>query len=285
MKALVLALVLAATSLPALSQPAALIDGVQLPAWRERDGKRVPLAPGMELRAGDRIISGKDARVLLKLSEGSVVKLGENGSLRLAEVNASRELFKAALQVLEGAFRYTTDIAARARKREVNVRVEQVTIGIRGTDFWGRSRDNRQIVCLLEGAIEVGAEGEAPVTMDQPRQFYRREQGRTQPVGMVEPQQLEQWSQETEIGAGKGALRRGGRFAVLLFASERERDATRVRDELREAGYPAETQRRKDGDKASVAVRIRHLPTREEAQMLADQLAGKYGVKEPTVTQ
>jgi hypothetical protein len=35
MKALVLALLLAATCLPALSQqPAALIDGVQLTAWR-----------------------------------------------------------------------------------------------------------------------------------------------------------------------------------------------------------------------------------------------------------
>ena len=281
MKTLLLAFLLGAASLQALAQSAAVIDGVQMPAWRERAGNRVPLVPGMELRAGDRIVSGKDARVLVKLSEGSVVKLGENGTLRLAEVSATRELFKGALQVLEGAFRFTTDLAAKARKREVTVKIEQVTIGIRGTDFWGRSRAERQIVCLIEGAIEVRADGEAPVAMDQPRQFYRREQGKAQPVGLVEPQQLAEWALETDIGAGKGALRRGGKFSVALFKSEQQRQANAVRDQLRAAGYPAEVV----SDKQTYTVRIRHLPTREEAQVLADTLEGKYGVKDPAVIQ
>src|SRR6202008_4808533 len=157
--------------------------GVQMPAWRERDGARLPLVPGMELRAGDRIVSGKDARIVLKMSEGSLVKLGENGRLVLAEVQPARELFKAALQVLEGAFRFTTDVPAKARKREVNVRLDQVTIGVRGTAFWGRSRAERQIVCLIEGAIQVGAAGEGPALMNQARQFYGGDKGKTQPVG------------------------------------------------------------------------------------------------------
>ena len=281
MKSLLLAFLLGVASVQAFAQTAAVIDGVQMPAWRERDGNRVPLVPGMELRAGDRILSGKDARVLVRLSEGSVVKLGENGNLRLTEVSATRELFKGALQVLEGAFRFTTDVAAKARKREVTVKVDQVTIGIRGTDFWGRSRAERQIVCLIEGAIQVGADGEPPVTMDQPRQFYRREKGKTEPVGMVEAQQLAQWALETDIGAGKGALRRGGKFSVALLKSSQQREANGVRDQLRAAGYPAEVV----SDKQTYTVRIRHLPTREEAQVLADQLEGKFGVKEPAVVQ
>jgi hypothetical protein len=285
MKSLLLAFLLGVASVQALAQTAAVIDGVQMPAWRERDGNRVPLVPGMELRAGDRILSGKDARVLVRLSEGSVVKLGENGNLRLAEVSATRELFKGALQVLEGAFRFTTDVAAKARKREVTVKVDQVTIGIRGTDFWGRSRDERQIVCLIEGAIQVGADGEPQVTMDQPRQFYRREKGKTEPVGMVEAQQLEQWALETDIGAGKGALRRGGKFGVALLKSSQQRDANAVRDQLRAAGYPAEVVSEKKDKATTYTVRIRHLPTREEAQVLADQLDGKLGVKEPAVVQ
>ena len=281
MKSLLLAFLLGVASVQALAQTAAVIDGVQMPAWRERDGNRVPLVPGMELRAGDRILSGKDARVLVRLSEGSVVKLGENGNLRLTEVSATRELFKGALQVLEGAFRFTTDVAAKARKREVTVKVDQVTIGIRGTDFWGRSRAERQIVCLIEGAIQVGADGEPPVTMDQPRQFYRREKGKTEPVGLVEARQLAEWALETDIGAGKGALRRGGKFSVVLLKSSQQRDANAVRDQLRQAGYPAEVV----SDKQTHAVRIRHLPTREEAQVLADTLQGRYGVKDAVVTQ
>jgi len=228
--------------------------------------------------------SGKDSRVLVKLSEGSVVKLGENGTLRFAELQPGKELFRAALQVLEGAFRFTTDLAAKARKREVTVRVEQVTIGIRGTDFWGRSRGERQIVCLLEGAIQVGAAGEPPVTMDKPRQFYVRDKGKTQPVGFVEAKQLEQWSLETDIQAGKGALRSGGRFGVQLASADKRDALASIQKQLADAGYPAEIAQRKEGDKLSYIVRIRQLPSRAEAQALADQLKGKFGVKEPKVS-
>jgi len=284
MKALILALLLTAASVQAMAQPAAVIEGVQMPAWRERDGNRVPLVPGMELRAGDRILTGKDSRILVRLSEGSVVKLGENGTLHLAELRLSKELFRAALQVLEGAFRFTTDVAAKARKREVSVRVEQVTIGVRGTDFWGRSRAERQVVCLIEGAIQVGAPGEQPVTMNQPRQFYRRDKGKTEPVGLVEAKQLEQWAQETDIEAGKGALRSGGRFSVQLAAAEKEEPLRAVRNQLREAGYPAEIAQRKEGDKLTYIVRIRQLPSRAEAQALAGQLKGKFEVQDPKVS-
>jgi hypothetical protein len=276
MKILLLALLLAISSAQAAAQPAAVIEGVQTPAWLERDGERTPLVPGMELRAGDRILSGAGARVLVRLTQGSVVKLGENGTLRLAELQPSRELFKAALHVLQGAFRFTTDIVGKGRRREVNVRVEQVTIGIRGTDFWGRSRGERQIVCLLEGAIEVGAEGEQAVTMDQPRQFYQRDKAKTLPVGFVDANQLAQWAQETEIEAGKGALARGGRFSAQLAAIDNEEAARALLERLRKAGYPAELARVKQADKEVYHVRIGHLPSREEAQALSDQLKARF---------
>ena len=284
MRALLLALLLGVASVPAAAQPAAVIEGVQMPAWRERDGTRLPLVPGMELRAGDRIVSGKDARIVVKLSEGSLVKLGENGRLVLSEVQPAKELFRAALQVLEGAFRFTTDLAAKARKREVTVRVEQVTIGVRGTDFWGRSRAERQIVCLLEGAIQVGAAGEQPVQMNQPRQFYVRDKGKTQPVGLVEEKQLAQWALETDIQPGKGALRSGGRFSVQLAQADKRDALVSTQKQLSDAGYPAELAQRKVGERLTYIVRIRQLPSREEAQALADQLKGRFGVKEPRVS-
>jgi hypothetical protein len=284
MKALLLSVLLAVASAQAAAQPAAVIEGVQMPAWRERDGARVPLVPGMELRAGDRIVSGKDARIVVRLSEGSMVKLGENGRLVLAEVQPAKELFRAVLQVLEGAFRFTTDIAAKARKREVNVRLDQVTIGVRGTDFWGRSRAERQIVCLIEGAIQVGAAGEPPATMDKPRQFYVRDKGKTQPVGLVEEKQLGQWALETDIQAGKGALRSGGRYSVQLAAADKREALVSIQKQLSDAGYPAEIAQRKERDKLTYIVRIRQLPSREEAQALADQLKGRFGVREPRVS-
>jgi hypothetical protein len=285
-KALVLAGV-ATLSSPALAQPAAVVEGVQMPAWVERaGGGRAPIAPGMELRGGDQVRTGANSRLLVRLSEGSQVKLGENGFLRIAEVEPDRGgVFKAALGVVEGAFRFTTEALAKPRRRDVNISVGTVTAGIRGTDLWGKQDSaDRQIVCLIEGRIEVGAAGESPVTMDQPRQFYRREKGVTAPIGFVEPAQLGEWAKETEIAAGAGAARLGGRYRVNAGQADTQQGALAIYDQLREAGYAALILPVKAGEKLVYYVRIANLPSRAEAESLAAQLRGKYGVGNPTVS-
>jgi hypothetical protein len=266
-----------------LAQVAAVVEGVQMPAWFEREGRREPLVPGMELRAGDQIVSGEGARIAVRLAEGSIVKLGQNGQLRFTELSPARELFKAALSVLEGAFRFTTDLAQKSRRREVSIRAAQVTAGIRGTDFWGRSRKDNEIVCLIEGEIEVAAEGESPLRMDQARQFYRRIDGKTQPVGVVDEKQLAQWAGETDMAAGRAALRRGGRFSVLLAAFPEQGAALALYDELRNAGYPAEIAPVKEGASLLYRLRIRQIATQAAADALAAELRGRFGITEPKV--
>lgn len=281
-------LVAAAVALAAAlasAAPPAVIEGIQMPAWVERDGKRFPLTVAMELKPGDRLITGGEARVLIRLAEGSVVKLGENGTLLLAELEPQRDgVFRLAMRVAEGAFRFTTDLLRRERKRSVSIHVASVTAGIRGTDLWGKSAPDRQIVCLIEGAIEVGAEGEAPVVMDQPRQFYQRDKGKTVPIGFVTPEQLATWAKETEIEAGKGAARRGGKWRVVLLEADGQDAALAVYDSLREAGYAAEIHPRKQGERLTYMVRIRSLPSRAEAEALAARLRGRHGVIEPRVS-
>ena len=281
----ILAVTALAAPFPILAQVAATVEGVQMPAWVERAGKRLPAIAGMELRAGDNVVTGPGSRMLVKLAEGSLVKLGENGQLRFAEISPQADLFRAALNVLEGAFRFTTDALAKtARRREVSIRVAQVTAGIRGTDLWGRSRKDNEIVCLIEGAIEVGAEGERPVQMNVPLQFFRRIDAKTQPVGSVEVSQLAQWAAETEIAEGKGAARAGGKFSVDVGSFGEQKGALALYDELRSAGYGAELRPVKDADKIVYLVRIRHLPSRAEAQALADSLKGKFGIAEPKIS-
>ena len=72
----------------AQAAPAAIVEAIQAPAWVERDGKRLPAAPGMELRNRDRIITGHEARTYVLLGDGSTVKFGENGQ---ADFNAFRQ--------------------------------------------------------------------------------------------------------------------------------------------------------------------------------------------------
>ena len=94
--AVLLAAVLAAFAQISLAQPAAVVEGVQMPAWLERASERRPLSVGMELKAGDMVRTGAGSRALVKLSEGSLVKLGENASLAINEINAnSGGIFKA----------------------------------------------------------------------------------------------------------------------------------------------------------------------------------------------
>jgi hypothetical protein len=162
--------------------------------------------------------------------------------------------------------------------------VATVTAGIRGTDLWGRSRAKNEIVCLIEGQAEIGAEGEPAVTLDQPLQFYQRQEGKTQPVGFIVKQQLDQWASEVELEAGKGAARRGGRWSVRLARADNQNDALRVYDELRSAGYPAEIFPTMDGDKRAYVVRIRSLPSQAEAQALAERLRGRFGIDNPSVS-
>jgi hypothetical protein len=284
------AAVLAGASLGAQAAPAAVVEGVQMPAWVERTSfgalRRTPLAPGAELQGGDEVRTGAGARLYIKLAEGSLVKLGENASLRILELAPDRGgFFRAALNVLEGAFRFTTDVLAKERRRDVTIRVATVTTGIRGTDLWGKSAPEKQIVCLIEGRIEVAAEGEAPVVMDQSRQFYQRVKGETQPVGFVDPTQLAQWAQETEIAEGRGAARRGGQWKVTLARAETQAGALEVYDRLRDAGYAAEIFPVRSGDGHAYLVRLSRLPSRAEAEALAGRLRGTAGVEEPVVSR
>ncbi|CAN0171412.1 unnamed protein product [Phaeothamnion confervicola] len=267
--------------------PAAVVEGVQMPAWVERsDGRKAPLAPGMALGAGEKVLTGNNARLLLKLSEGSLVKLGENGQLKIDELKPDEGgVFKAALKIAEGAFRFTTDVLMKHRRRSVNITVATVTTGIRGTDLWGKSTANdRQVVCLIEGSIEVAAEGEKPVTLDQPRQFYQRNQGETAPVGYVDAQLLGQWALETEIAAGRGAARAGGKWKVTLVSADTQEGALAVYEQVRANGYAAEIHPARAGEKRIYNVRIGHLPSKAEAEALAAQLKGTMGVTDPKVS-
>jgi len=289
--ALIAGLCLAGTAFaqgtPQSAAPQAVVEAVQMPAWVERGGSRVPLAPGMGLRENDELRTGAEARLLLKLAEGSSVKLGENAQLRLATLQTRKDgIFQSAMSVVTGAFRFTTDVVARARRREVTVTVATVTAGIRGTDLWGKAAADRDIVCLIEGRIEVSRQGDPTITMDQPLSFFIAPRGQPPlPVAPVNPDQLRQWATETEIAEGRGAARRGGRWKVVLASGESENEVLTVYQAVRAAGYAAELDPRRVGGRRTYDVRIASLPSQAEAEALAARLAGRYGVASPRVTQ
>ncbi len=214
------------------------VEAVQYPAWLERDGKSAPLTPGTPLQSKDLLRTGGNARVLLRLSEGSTVKLGENARFEIENVE-QKGVLRAALQVLAGAFRFTTEALAKRQHRDITIKVRNITAGIRGTDVWGKAFDDRDLVCLLEGSVQVKSEGNPEVTLDKPLDFYQQPLGGEPKVARVDQKQIDIWSHETEIEPGAGAARVGGNWRVVASRFEKRDSALALARELRARGYPA----------------------------------------------
>jgi hypothetical protein len=256
----------------------AVVEAVQYPAWLERGGIAVPLTPGTPLQAQDRLRTGANARVQLKMAEGSAVKLGENAQF-VFERAEERGVFRATLSVLAGAFRFTTDAVRRGGRRDVTIKVKNATAGIRGTDLWGKSTDERDIVCLLEGKITVGSEGHPTVTLDQPLDFYQKPRNGDPAVAKVDQAQIDQWARETEISADAAAARVGGKWRVMAAKFPSRDEALLLNRSLRSGGYPSEVLAR-DGQ---FAVVIPNLAGESEARALMANLRNMPGVLAPVL--
>src|SRR6187402_2399805 len=240
----------------------ATVEAVQYPAWLERGGATVPLVPGTRIQPKDQLRTGDNARVRIRMGEGSAVKLGENARF-VVEVAEDRNVFRASLAVLAGAFRFTTDALAR-RPREIAIQAKSVTVGIRGTDLWGKSTGERDLVCLLEGKINVGAQGHPQVTLDQPLDFYQKPRDAAPSVAKVDPKQLEAWAKETELSADGAAASAQGRWRVVAAVKPQRDAALALTRRLRAAGYPAEIIQK---DK-HFAVQVTRLAGEREARAL-----------------
>jgi hypothetical protein len=265
------------------------VEALTLPAWLVRDGQRAPLAPGLRLRDGDRLASGKGARMRLRLADGSTVKLGENAQFTLADRarKPADGAFRASLGVVEGAFRFTTAALDRYRgKREMQVRFSTVTVGIRGTDLWGKSLADRDIVALIEGRIELARAGEPMVTMDQPKTWFQAPRGASAlPVAPLADDLLARFAAETEIAPGAGSLQRGGRWRLVVLAAADRTAALDAHDRLRTAGFPAALQPVDDVGADMYRVVLDGLQSAAEASAIAAKLHAELGLAPSAVTR
>lgn len=264
----------------------AVVDSVQMPAWVERNGIRQPLEPGKALRNRDRVLTGTGARVLIRLAEGSAVKLGENAQLDLNALGRrENRVFTAALDVARGAFRFTTGVFSTQREqRAVNVRIATITAGIRGTDLWGKSDNERDLLCLLEGRISVFHPLDEVREMSEPLSFYVAPKGAApDPASRVDLEQINEWAAQTEIQQGSGYARRGGQWMVELAAVDGESNALALYDRARATGYSVSIKPRRAEGGYRYSVRVTQLPSPAEAHALAEKLRLSLALSTPVV--
>jgi hypothetical protein len=209
--------------------PAAHVALVQPPAWLLQDGVRRALQPGQALAEASRIVTGPEGRVLLNLGEGSAVKLGAEAMFEVTALDASAvdQIFRASLKVLTGAFRFTTSTLSAQFKREIKATVGTATIGIRGTDVWGKASPERDFVVLIEGAIEV-TRGNETIAMSTPLTLLNASQAQpVDPLRAVAADELGRYAAETEPVTEAGSLVPAGVWRLVLKPFRRAHYACR----------------------------------------------------------
>ncbi|WP_371323410.1 FecR domain-containing protein [Dechloromonas sp. ZY10] len=257
----------------------ARIDAAQGPVWLERHGERQPVLAGMELQNRDRVVTGSGGRVLVRLADGSAVKVGEDGSYAFnamqQQTQRGRPHFAAAIDVAKGAFRLTTEIFHKYRSdRTINVRSGTVTIGVRGTDVWGRAAADRDFVCLLEGKVVATHPQAEPVSLDTPLAFYGAERGQAPgPVQQASSEQVAQWAGETELQPDRGVQQAGGRWQLRYGPFTKDAVLAHY-DRLRAAGYAARIEPRAAAEGGyAYRLKFEQLRSEEDAAALEIRLA------------
>ncbi len=266
------------------------VEGLQMPAWLTRDGKRLPLEIGAQLRNGDTISTGAGSRVLLRLPEGSGVKLGENARFELNEMmqkrDGARRFFSASLGVPQGAFRFTTAPEQKSQfTRTIDIKLATVTASITGTDLWGKSTTEQEVVALIDGSITAARRGEAPVALTETRTVYvaPRDSPRTG-IQTITLAQLNAFAQETEMQPGAGVAGRGGSWKVYAARTPNKEEALAVYGRLADAGYAAAIQPAVFQGKQIYQVRIVGLLSEADGVAVAIKLRVELGLQDVHVS-
>jgi len=269
---------------------ATVVEAVQLPAWVERHGQRRPAQPGQLLRNGDKAVTDTGARMLLRMPDRSVIRLGEETQLRIENLvtqqtgRAGSQTVTAGLQLITGVFRYATDYTSKAlgHQRDLTLQLTTATVGIRGTDFWAMTDPEHDAVCLFDGRVAVTRTGRTDIDLALPGAFWVVFTGQPeQAAGQATPEQLAKFIDQAEMRPGQGIALQGGRWRTVAGQYARASDASAVRDRLRAAGFPAEMVIR-DGRHE---VRINQLATEADALAVLERLRSvpEWGVREGRV--
>jgi len=267
------------SSAPVLAA-AATVEAVQSPAWVDRGGRSLPLAAGIELKSGDVLRTGPGARAYLVLAEGSRVKLGEAAQFTFHTTSLRPEKsFRGALDIVAGAFRFTTAKLKKSLPRELAIRVGTATIGIRGTDLWGRTDQNGDLVALLEGRIEIIRAGQT-TELAQPMTYFDAPAGKAAEVKPLDMETFVKLARQTEIMAGDGAARATGKWRVLAGTAASEEAALELYDRIREAGFAARVRpRAAEGGAWRYELRLGGYSSAAEAEAAAARLQAVTGLK------
>ena len=280
--------VFAADAAPASPPAGSVVTAVQSPAWLVHGTTTTPIRPGAIVADGDTLRTAAGGRVYVQLPEHSMVKLGENTEFMTPTMQMAKDdkggIFNGVLHVLKGVFRFTTSLVGKSERRHVDIQVGVATIGIRGTDVWGRAGTDGSLVALLEGKAEMSMPGHADMAMDQPMHYNMMMASGEMKMNMAVTQDnVADWAAQTDVKQGGGVLADDGQYTVALISSTSQKDTDRLMKKLADAGYPAQDTLVTVKGQQWHRLVITHASTLQDGKAIAAAIGKQFPLMSPWV--
>lgn len=151
------------------ARTAGVVDRLDGRATATRGNLSLPLDDGMVVLEGDRVATGADTRLRLRLISGATIVLGDNSAI-VVEAQEARRGGRSVLEFLEGVFLAVTAAVTDSPPPEdaMIIRTPSAVLGIRGTEVWGEHQPDHLGVIMLSGkGVVVTAPG-GTVVLDAP---------------------------------------------------------------------------------------------------------------------
>lgn len=106
-------------------------------AFVERNAQRLKPAPGLQLLAGDKLVTGKDGRMSLTFVDNTRFAVGPNSSIAVSQFEYDRTRQKGSFvtQVDRGSLAVVSGRIAKSDRDAMKVRTPNTLLGVRGTKF------------------------------------------------------------------------------------------------------------------------------------------------------
>lgn len=126
------------------------------PADRLRGETRMPLDPGLEFAAGDRLVTGGEGRGTLRFMNAGTLTLGADGELAVHsfETPGAGHSGILRLKLTRGALRVDSR-SSSGPPPDVRLNVADLRLRVFGADVWTEVAGAMRTVCLVAGAVEL----------------------------------------------------------------------------------------------------------------------------------
>ena len=106
-------------------------------AFVERNAQQLKPAPGLQLEAGDKLVTGKDGRMSLTFVDNTRFAVGPNSRISVSQFQYDRTRQKGSFvtEVDRGSLAVVSGKIAKSDRDAMKVRTPNTLLGVRGTKF------------------------------------------------------------------------------------------------------------------------------------------------------